>query len=429
MTTKQDHFAQIRAEAAIAQRALIPEYAELARILETLSREPADSGAVLADQLNNMLRGQNARSMQVRIGEALFNAFIQLHCPPDTLESTGEDGQYLLKMAATLLKFPSELGKMLPEDCPYLLPAARRMLREEPLPVPDDPEQVRQMLAKFDPLSEGRAFQYTRGEFTPIQLDTIRKVDAFYGFISVRRQFKGQFKSFLAGNSSVPLLISSLPGHGKTQLTIAHALASPELTLITADEAVLSNELPELLNALAMRPDRKFVVFFDDLDPDKVDFYAFRTHVGGTFSPPSHVMLALASNYDFPPSILSRGVSIQFPTFDDVRCEEMVEDFLSCHGFRHPNRNIISLLATRYTEAFGQKEFTELSPRTLIRFLDRYERNPQLRRDAVELACGQVIPRPDDQLFYEFNIRLMRKLYGKEYIENLLKDRLKALEE
>ena len=63
MTAKQDHFAQIRAEAAIAQRALIPEYAELARILETLSREPADFGAVLADQLNNMLRGQNARSM------------------------------------------------------------------------------------------------------------------------------------------------------------------------------------------------------------------------------------------------------------------------------------------------------------------------------------------------------------------------------
>ena len=140
-------------------------------------------------------------------------------------------------------------------------------------------------------------------------------------------------------------------------------------------------------------------------------------------------MLALASNYEFPPSILSRGVSIQFPTFDDVRCEEMVEDFLAGHGFRHPNRNMISLLATRYTEAFGQKEFTELSPRTLIRFLDRYDRNPQLRRDAVEFARGQVIPRPDDQLFYEFNIRLMRKLYGKEYIENLLKDRLKALEE
>ncbi len=411
-----------------ARRALIPDDAALARILEALAGSPADFG-IVADELNNMCRGRDARPLQTRIGEALFNAFIRLGLPPGTVDSSSDDGRFLLKMAGVLLAFPAELGRIFPADCPHLLPSARKMLRGNAVAVSENPEEVRQMLMTFDPLSGGRAFQYAAGKLTPIVLDTIRKVDAFYGFISVRRQFKGQFESFLAGHSSVPLLITSLPGHGKTQLTIAHALATPDVTLITADETVLSRELPDLLERLALRPDRKFVVFFDDLDPDKVDFYAFRTHVGGTFSPPSHVMLALASNYDFPPSILSRGVSIQFPTFDDVRCEEMVEDFLFCHGFRHPNRNMISLLATRYTEAFGQKEFTELSPRTLIRFLDRYERNPQLRRDAVELSCGQVIPRPDDQLFYEFNIRLMRKLYGKEYIENMLKDRLKAMEE
>ena len=428
MPETSDHTAGILAAVSAAHRALIPDHADLAGILDALSRQPADYGTA-ADILNRMLRGRDARTMQVRIGEALFSAFIQLKCPPATLDCNGEDGRYLLEMARRLLAFPARLGSMFPENCPHLLPAAMRMLRQDTIPVPEDLQSVRQMLTTFDPLSGGRAFQYAGGKLTPIVLDSIRKADAFYGFISVRRQFKGQFNSFLAGYSSVPLLISSLPGHGKTQLTIAHTLASPDLTLITADEEVLSNELPELLDRLALRSDRKFVVFFDDLDPDKVDFYAFRTHVGGTFSPPSHVMLALASNYEFPPSILSRGVSIQFPTFDDVRCEEMVEDFLAGHGFRHPNRNMISLLATRYTEAFGQKEFTELSPRTLIRFLDRYDRNPQLRRDAVEFARGQVIPRPDDQLFYEFNIRLMRKLYGKEYIENLLKDRLKALEE
>lgn len=427
MPETTDHFAALLTAAAAAHRALLPEAGDLARILDDLARDPADFNAV-ADVLNRMLRGRDARPLQTRIGEALFDAFVQLGVPPGTVDPAGEDGRFLLQMARTLLQFPAELGSVFPADCPHLLPAARRMLLNA-APVPEDPELIRQTLTGFDPLSGGRAFQYAGGKMTPIKLDTIRKVDGFYGFISVRRQFKGQFDAFRAGHSSVPLLISSLPGHGKTQLTIAHTLASPDLTLITADEAVLSNELPSLLDQLAMRPDRKFVVFFDDLDPDKVDFYAFRTHVGGTFSPPSHVMLALAGNYEFPPSILSRGVSIQFPTFDDVRCEEMVEDFLTCHGFRHPNRNMISLLATRYTEAFGQKEFTELSPRTLIRFLDRYERNAQMRRDAVELSLGQVIPRPDDQLFYEFNIRLMRKLYGKEYIENLLKDRLKSLEE
>ena len=74
-----------------------------------------------------------------------------------------------------------------------------------------------------------------------------------------------------------------------------------------------------------------------------------------------------------------------------------------------------------------KKKFSELSPRTLIRYLKSYQDNRQKRRDAVQLACGQVIPRPDSQLFYEFNIKLMRKLYGKEYIEEMLQERLRSM--
>ena len=106
---------------------------------------------------------------------------------------------------------------------------------------------------------------------------------------------------------------------------------------------------------------------------------------------------------------------------------EMVEDFLASVGFRHTNRNLVSLIATGYTEDFGQKLFSELSPRTLVRYLAKYD-NPVRRRDAVRIACGQVIPRPDAQLFYEFNIRLMRRLYGNEYIDELRRDRLRELE-
>ena len=46
----------------------------------------------------------------------------------------------------------------------------------------------------------------------------------------------------------------------------------------------------------------------------------------------------------------------------------------------------------------------------------------------LELSLGEVITRPDAQLFYEFNVELMRKLYGNEFIENMLKDRLRELE-
>ncbi len=408
-----------------AARALLSDCRELQEMLQFLSMDPPDFDRT-ADMLNGMLRGIGAADFRTRIGEALFSAMVDFGAPPETMNLKSEDVRFLLKMAGILLEFPGKLGEWFP-PCLHLHPAAKKMLASPGRRLKSLTE-IRKNLMTFDPLAGGRTFQYAGGVLRPIRLDDIRKVDAFYGFATVRRQFREQFNFFLSGRAGVPLLISSLPGHGKTQLTIAHAAASPEITLITADGEVLSRELPELLARLAMRPDRKFVVFFDDLEPDKVDFYAFRTHVGGTFTPPGHVMLALASNFDFPPSILSRGISIQFPTFDDVRCQEMVEDFLNTHGFHHPNRNLISLIAARYTEAFGQKEFTELSPRTLIRYLSRFEGDAQLRKDAVELSCGQLIPRPDDQLFYEFNIRLMRKLYGNEYIENLLKDRLKAME-
>ena len=38
-----------------------------------------------------------------------------------------------------------------------------------------------------------------------------------------------------------------------------------------------------------------------------------------------------------------------------------------------------------------------------------------------------MVTRPDAQLFYEFNIELMRSLYGEEHIKRLLKERLDDL--
>ena len=52
---------------------------------------------------------------------------------------------------------------------------------------------------------------------------------------------------------------------------------------------------------------------------------------------------------------------------------------------------------------------------------------PRRRSQIVDLAAGKMITRPDAQLFYEFNIELMRSLYGEEYIQRLLKERLREL--
>jgi hypothetical protein len=139
------------------------------------------------------------------------------------------------------------------------------------------------------------------------------------------------------------------------------------------------------------------------------------------------VNVVLSANYEFPPSILSRGRRVSFPVFDEIRCMEMVEDFLLDFGLKSLPGNIVSLIAADYTEEFGQHKFTELSPRTLMRYLNIYQKNVNKRRTIVELAMGPMITRPDPELFYEFNIELMRSLYGEEYIKRLLKERLKNL--
>ena len=62
-----------------------------------------------------------------------------------------------------------------------------------------------------------------------------------------------------------------------------------------------------------------------------------------------------------------------------------------------------------------------------MRYLAVYEKDPRRRSQIVDLADGRMITRPDAQLFYEFNIELMRSLYGEEYIQRLLKERLRDL--
>ena len=62
-----------------------------------------------------------------------------------------------------------------------------------------------------------------------------------------------------------------------------------------------------------------------------------------------------------------------------------------------------------------------------MRYLAQFENDSRRRSQIVELASGTMITRPDGELFYEFNINLMRSLYGEEYIQNLLKERLREL--
>jgi len=288
-------------------------------------------------------------------------------------------------------------------------------------------KERKSLILHCDPFGTGRTFVFQNGRFHAAELHGIRKVEEFFGYAGPRRHFQEAFDAFAAGKGNTPLLVSSLPGHGKTQMTIAYAVSHPGLTLVLAGPETLENGLDALLRHLSYRSDRRFVLFFDDIVPEKINFYAFRTSVGGAFQQPPNVMIVLSSNYPFPPSILSRGRGVEFPIFDDVKCVEMVEDFLVSSGMRHPRETLTLQVAADYTEDFGQKRFPELSPRTLMRYLERYRHDPVKRRTMLALSEGEMVTRPDAQLFYDFNIQLMRRLYGQSYIDALREEKLRTL--
>ena len=62
-----------------------------------------------------------------------------------------------------------------------------------------------------------------------------------------------------------------------------------------------------------------------------------------------------------------------------------------------------------------------------MRYLDKFKRDAALRRKMLEQSRQELIVRPDAQLFYEFNIKLLRQLYGQSYIDDLREERLRDL--
>ncbi len=289
------------------------------------------------------------------------------------------------------------------------------------------PEKIIEVAALRDPFAASRSFRYVDGKFLPATLRNVRAPEKFYGFHGPRANFREHLADFVSGRTNVPLMVSSLPGLGKTQFSISYTLEHPELTLILAEPEALSGQLDDLITRLSRRRRRRFVVFFDDIEPAGIHWYAFRTNVGGSATLPENICFVMASNYPFPVNILSRGREITFPVFDEVRCQEMVMDFLADFGLKAANENLAAVIASSYVEDFGQKKFTELSPRTLVRYLENYRRDPALRRRILTMSRQEMIVKPDAQIFYEFNIKTLRALYGDSYIDELREERLKGL--
>ena len=402
--------------------------------------EPADGASDPVDALNLLAASCTSFPFSRLLDKMLFERIAALaprSAHPASAFESGSDAAYFYDHAVRLAELLKEL-----------IPAYCKLLEERSGAVPDGavsrlrpsalqlgsaqsvflrmkPGAVAMEVARMssdDPFSHGRIFRHQDGTFVPLALPSIRSADEFYGYQSVRRMFQEHFRAFSEGRNNLPLLISSLPGLGKTQMSIAYSLSFPNITLIIPQPGDIAAGLEPLIAELAAWPEHKFMLFFDDIDVTRTDWYYFRTNIGGTFSLPDNITLTIASNQRFPANISSRGRGCEFPMFDEIRCQEMILDFLTAKGMRSPSKNLVAVIASDYVGEFGQKQFEELSPRTLVRYLDHYLSDPAKRKTLMDESNGEVVQQPDPQVFYEENVKLMRSIHGEEALDQFRQD-------
>lgn len=386
----------------------------------------------------NQLADNNSDSFAVEIERSVLEVFDMRGM--FTNEMSKPERDFMVKHAVCVAGIPALVQKFIallrecsPEDqLERLSPVVDKKLRSRSvikLPAsgrvtPGMMKALTERFAQTDQFSRDRVFRYVEDHFYPANLTSIRDVKDFYGFTEVRHKFEDHFAQFSSGRSNLPLLISSLPGLGKTHFSIAFAKAHEELTIILPEPEDLERPLEHIIAKLAARKSRKFVLFFDDVDTRSVDWYFFRTNVGGSYQLPPNVNIVIASNYRFPANISSRGRGVTFEMFDEVTCQGMVHDFLCAMGMAHPPSELVAVVASEYVSEFGQKKFEELSPRTLVRYFERYRSSPEKRRRSLELSREEMVPQPDAQVFFEFNVRIVRNLYGEEGVEELKRQQM-----
>jgi len=405
------------------------------RIFTVLSPD-ADS----VDALNQLFTDCQGKSVMTCLEEAVFDALI-LHEVLKKLKDPDGETEFFINHASRVCSSVEALNDFveLMESgagnsgrLSRLRPGIKKLLKGKScinVPAgkisPETMDLLNRKALEADPFSGGKAFRYINDKFIPVELSSIRPVDEFFGYNYVRKTFEEHFRDFSQQRTNLPLLVCSLPGLGKTHLTISYTLHQDNLTLILPEPEDLERPLQALIEKLANRKDRRFIIFFDDVDPVKINWYYFRTNIGGSFSLPDNVSVVIASNFEFPANILSRGRAVKFPLFDEIRCLEMIEEFLKSRGMKHRNPNLELVIAADYIEDFGQRKFEELSPRTLIRYLQIYQSDMKKRKKMLDMTRMDVFAKPDPQVFYEFNAKLMRSLYGEEILDAIREENIK----
>lgn len=211
------------------------------------------------------------------------------------------------------------------------------------------------------------AFEYRDGTFVPYHLRQVKPLNKFFGYPLTKKRLKEHFESFILGNPTSPILMDGPPGIGKTELllTFSNQYLIP---VVVADPEYIEKSLPRLLVNLGERP-QKSLLFFDDIDPEKVNWHYFRASVSGTGEIPKNVSIAIVTNYQFPENIKSRGTYIPIPEFTRSVALDIIKDYLNSVKIQKPE--FAELLLTSYLRSFkSARTSTEISPRSLVRHMD-----------------------------------------------------------
>ncbi|MEI6731708.1 MAG: DUF815 domain-containing protein [archaeon] len=237
---------------------------------------------------------------------------------------------------------------------------------------------------------EGDLTYYDK-QFTQYTVRKVKPVEQFFGYPLVKRRLTDSFDSLTAGQITLPILMDGPPGIGKTELFLSFAQKynSP---IVVSDQENLSKNLEDLLSNLG-KVNKKFFLFFDDVNPSNIDWHPFRNNVCGVGNYPANVLIGIATNERFPDNVTSRCNYVVIPEFSLGIAKEMGRDYLVHQKLKSPKmiQSMINGFIIDYISSYKSTgTVSEISPRSFIRHMDYISASPERREKILLISKGEM---------------------------------------